>query len=101
MSGAIMPEPLAMPAIFTGLPSMETVSVDPLGKVSVVMMARAAPSMPAGSSAAFSSPSLATMRSCGSGSPITPVEEVKTRAASMPVACATAAQISATERSPA
>ncbi len=44
MSGAIMPEPLAMPPMMTGAPPMRTVRVEPLGKVSVVMIARAASS---------------------------------------------------------
>ncbi len=31
MSGAIMPEPLAMPLMVTGMPSIASVLVDPLG----------------------------------------------------------------------
>ena len=65
-------------------------TVEPLGKVSVVMIALAAPAMPVASSAFTSSSTLAVMRSCGSGSPITPVEEEKTRASGRPVAAATA-----------
>ncbi len=42
MSGAIMPEPLAMPEITTGTPSNSTVAVATLAKVSVVMIALAA-----------------------------------------------------------
>ena len=51
MSGAIMPEPLAIPAIVTGTPSISAVAAAPLGKVSVVMIARAAASMPSGAQA--------------------------------------------------
>ena len=47
MSGAIMPEPLAMPEIRISPPSPCTAAA-PLGKVSVVMMARAAISMACG-----------------------------------------------------
>ena len=42
MSGAIMPEPLAMPLMVTVLPPSFTLTVAALGKVSVVMMALAA-----------------------------------------------------------
>ena len=38
MSGAIMPEPLAIPASVTGAPSIVAVATAPLGKVSVVMI---------------------------------------------------------------
>src|SRR3546814_12253737 len=44
MSGAIMPEPLAMPAMVTGLPPMEVSPVAALGQVSGVKMAAAASS---------------------------------------------------------
>ena len=101
MSGAIMPEPLANPAIFTSPPGSATVAQAPLGKVSVVMMARAASEPLPASSAATRSPTLAMMRSWGRRSPITPVELVKTRVAGRPVAAATASQIAATEPSPA
>ena len=39
--GAIMPEPLAMPAMVTRAPSIVACRQAPFGKVSVVMMARA------------------------------------------------------------
>ena len=42
MSGAIMPDPFAMPLILTACPSICAVAVAILGNVSVVMMARAA-----------------------------------------------------------
>ena len=78
MSGAIIPEPLAKPAIVTGTPSSSTRATAPFGKVSVVMIARAARSAAPASSSAASRPSTATIRSAGSGSPITPVEATKT-----------------------
>ena len=48
MSGAIMPLPLAIPLIRTGTPPISAVRVLALGKVSVVMMPRAASSHLAG-----------------------------------------------------
>src|SRR6056297_236711 len=90
MSGAIMPEPCAMPAIVTVCPPISTVAEAPLGKVSVVMIARAAASTPPGDRSAFNSPIFAVIRSWGSGSPMTPVEDEKTRASGRPSASATA-----------
>ena len=65
MSGAIMPEPLAIPAMETVRPSTSTCAPAPLGKVSVVMIARAAASQPPGARASVSVSSRARMRSCG------------------------------------
>ena len=65
------------------------------------MIARAAASIASGARAACNSASFAVIFSCGKGSPITPVELVKTRGPAMPVAAVTAAQIAATDRSPA
>ena len=48
MSGAIIPEPLAKPVIVTGTPSSSTRATAPFGKVSVVMIARAARSPASG-----------------------------------------------------
>ena len=95
-----MPEPLAIPAMLITPPSPCTVAAAPFGKVSVVMMACAAPSMAASVSAAARSGTLAVMRSCGRGSPMTPVEEEKTRLAGMPSAVATEPVTSATDLSP-
>ena len=76
ISGAIMPAPLAMPLIVTRTPSISAVRVASFGKVSVVMMARAAAAQAAGppSARAAHSASTPSNRSAGSGSPITPVE---------------------------
>ncbi len=74
MSGAIMPAPLAMPLIVTVASPNGTVRVASLGKVSVVMIARAASGH---RSAATPAAILSTTRSNfagSSGSPITPVE---------------------------
>ena len=48
MSGWIIPEPFAMPAILTSLPPMVVAANAPLGKVSVVMIASAAACHPSG-----------------------------------------------------
>ncbi len=53
MSGAIMPAPLAMPQMVTGVPPTRAIAAAPLGKVSVVMIAAAASSqLPGAASAA-------------------------------------------------
>ena len=74
MSGWIMPEPLAMPQIVTSVPPILARAQLPLAKVSVVMIADAAASQASGSSAAWSSGSLATTVATSRRSPITPVE---------------------------
>ena len=65
------------------------------------MIARAAEAMPPSSSPPARSSRMAVMRSCGSGSPITPVEEENTRRAGTPSARATAPVTASTERCPA
>ena len=73
MSGAIMPDPLAIPLIVTFTPSIIAVAVAALAKVSVVMMASAAAARqwPAAPSRTRS-PSTRVILAVGSGSPITP-----------------------------
>src|SRR5579872_4762521 len=78
MSGAIMPEPLQKPLIVMGTPSILAFRVAPLGKVSVVMMARAPSDQPSAETAAIAPGRPARILSAGGGSPITPVEEMKT-----------------------
>ena len=74
MSGMIMPAPLAMPLMLTlALPSF-TVAVATFGKVSVVMMARAAAIQSPGAAVPASVPSTPSNFCASSGSPITPVE---------------------------
>jgi hypothetical protein len=67
MSGAIMPDPLAMPAMATSAPPIRAVAVAPFGKVSVVMMALAASAqisgVLAGANFASSPSKCSTMRS--------------------------------------
>jgi hypothetical protein len=77
MSGAIMPEPLAMPLMVTVRPPSFTVAVAALAKVSVVMMALAASLQPSALAAAASPASAPVIGAGLSGSPITPVEAWK------------------------
>ena len=78
MSGAIIPEPLQKPLIRTAAPSIVAVAVAPFGKVSVVMIARAAGCQAAASSTPAMLGKAALMRSTGGGSPMTPVEAMYT-----------------------
>ena len=54
MSGAIMPDPLAMPLMATGVSPIRVFAPAPLAKVSVVRIASAADSQPPSPSAAAS-----------------------------------------------
>ena len=100
MSGAIMPEPFAMPAMVTAAPSISAVAKAPLGKVSVVMIARAAASMPSARRASVRSGTLAVMRSTGRRSPMTPVEATSTSSGAHRSAAATASASARTAASP-
>ena len=101
MSGAIMPLPLAMPVIRTSASPIRAVRVAALGKVSVVMMPRAAASQPSSRRPACSAGSAATSFSCGSTSPITPVEATNTCFAGQPTSFAAAAAVAAQASRPA
>ncbi len=95
MSGAIMPAPLAMPLIVTlALPSL-TVAVATFGKVSVVMIARAAPIHSPDATCAARLPSTPSNFVASSGSPITPVEARNTSWGWQPSALAAIAAVSA------
>ena len=88
MSGAIMPEPLAMPLMVTvALPSF-AVDVATFGKVSVVMIAFAAAIQPSGAAFCASVPSTPSNLLASSGSPITPVEARNTSSGLQPAALA-------------
>ena len=101
MSGAIMPEPLAKPLRRTSTPSIVAVAVAPLGKVSVVMMARAAGSQPSAESNGMTCGNAAMIFSAGGGSPITPVDEMNTSLGSQPNSRAVAAAVVSTTSLPA
>ena len=101
MFGMIMPEPLAMPAMTTSVPPIDVLRDDPLGKVSVVMMASAAAGQSSGVSAATALGRQPVMQSTGSGSPITPVEARKTSRSAQPKRRAAAAAVRSTASTPA
>ena len=100
MSGAIMPAPLAMPVMVTSTPPSFTVRLNTFGKVSVVMIARAASSVRAEPASATTLSSTAVNFAGGSGSPITPVEARKTSFFLHPAALAAAAAVSETVSRP-
>ena len=79
ISGAIMTDPFANPAILIVDPPISTEPPAPFGKVSFVMIARAAPSTPSDRNPSRNDPTTAAIRSLGSGTPIMPVDAVKTR----------------------
>ena len=78
ISGLIIPEPLAMPVIVTGLPATSIRALSPLGAVSVVMMACAASAQPAGDSFGTACSIAERIASTGNRSPMTPVENGST-----------------------
>ena len=101
MSGAIMPEPLAKPLRRTSTPPNRAVAAAPLGKVSVVMIARAAFSQFVGPSSGAAFPSPAVSFSAGKVSPMTPVEAMKISFALPPTSRAAAAAVASTAAFPA
>ena len=78
MFGWIMPDPLAMPPRVIMRPPIVSEAAAILTVVSVVMMARAASSPPSRRNWLASTGIAASIRSMGSGFPITPVEAMKT-----------------------
>ena len=100
MSGATMPEPLAMPAMRTTWPSMAASAWDPLGKVSVVVIARAAARHAPASRLRTRSGTRARIFASSSETPMTPVEASMTSRRRQPKRLATAAATRAAARSP-
>src|SRR5690349_406223 len=101
MSGAIMPEPLAKPLSRTRVPAIVAVAVAPFGKVSVVMIARAAGSQASAASDGATLGKASTIFSAGGGSPITPVDEMNTSFGSQRKSFAAAAAVASTTSLPA
>ncbi len=99
MSGAIIPDPLTMPATWTVRPSTMALEPEPLAKVSVVPIVSAAASHEQGSAvSAASTPARAL--SLGKGTPITPVELTKTSLGAQPRWPATCSMICSTASRP-
>src|SRR5579871_5189990 len=101
MSGAIMPEPLAIPLMVTRWPSIIAVVVASFGKVSVVMIASAAARQPPAAPASASAGRALTIFWYGRGSPMTPVEAMKTSWARQPTTPAADSATSRTASAPA
>ncbi len=93
MLGRIMPAPLLMPVMVTVLPPMVTCVDAALGSVSVVMMPWAACAQLAASRSPSAAGRPASMRSTGSDSMITPVENGSTWRAFSPSNAAAASQV--------
>ena len=93
MFGAIMPEPLAIPAIRTGVRSIWVWATAPLGNVSVVMIADAAAAQLSASRPATSSGTTGSIRPASSTTPITPVEASITWSAGTPRAAPAASAV--------
>ena len=102
MLGWIIPAPLLMPVTVTSTPSSVDAARRALGTVSVVMIASAA-LQPAVRRAASAQRlrQAASMRSTGSGSMITPVENGSTCCGSQPSSRASAAHVARARRGPA
>ena len=88
MLGWIMPLPLEMPPTFTALPPSSTWAAASLGRVSVVIMAVAAPREPSGLRDFASAGTPWAMGSMGSTWPMTPVEATTTSWGEIPKAWA-------------
>ena len=101
MSGAIMPLPLAKPAMRTGVPPIAASAAAPFGKVSVVMIASAASGQASARRWRDSSGKHLPIWSASTGTPITPVEARKTSSSAHPNRSAAALAVSAAVVSPA
>ncbi|OGX40422.1 MAG: hypothetical protein A3C53_02480 [Omnitrophica WOR_2 bacterium RIFCSPHIGHO2_02_FULL_68_15] len=100
IAGLIIPDPLAMPPIRTGVPATENSTAVSFTTRSVVMIASAAAREPRGLSPAASAGRAATIRRVGIGRPMTPVEATSTRCGSIPRARAVSRTIVLASRSP-
>lgn len=101
MSGAIMPLPLAIPVMRTWASPICATRVAAFGNVSVVMMPRAAASQASSRRLACRAGKAAVSRSCGSTSPITPVDATNTCRAGASTSFAAAAAVAAHASRPA
>src|SRR3981081_3720366 len=99
--GRIMPAPLLMPVSVTDLPLSVALRDAAFGSVSVVMMDSAALYQLSGFRLASACGKPATMRSTGSGSRITPVENGKPCDGSQPSKAANAVQVALASAKPA
>src|SRR5579859_6675550 len=101
MSGAIMPEPLAMPLIVTLAPAIVAVRVTALANVSVVRIASAASFQLVGFTSLAMPGRVEAMASGARGWPMTPVEAMNTSVGRQPKIDTAAFTVVATVKSPA
>ena len=101
ISGAIIPEPLAIPLICTVLPLISNEIVEPFEKVSVVIIALAASSSASLRKDVDNAAIHLIILWSGRTSPMTPVEEVKTALVGRLRLAATDEQIRSTDACPA
>src|SRR6476646_9987381 len=99
--GSIIPEPLAMPPTVIGPPGESTTTAYDFGNGSVVMIARVAASWPSMLSAADAAVTPARIFPRSSGTPITPVDAIRTCSGAQPSEPAAAAAMSRATCSPA
>src|SRR5207249_4902468 len=100
MSGWIMPAPLAMPPTVTIPAGVSKRTAQCLGRVSVVMMARAASGPPSGVRRPAAARKPSATCSSGSGTPITPVDSTSAVRGGRPAACSAACAIARAAASP-
>ena len=100
MSGAIMPDPLAMPPMTTGVSPIRAVAPAPFAKVSVVRIASAAGSQASSVSDAARPGIASVMRSIFGRTPMTPVEAIAMSRARRRSAAAAALAVVATHSAP-
>src|SRR5438309_10348020 len=100
MSGRIMPAPLAIPVTVASPPASSVRRDRAFGTESVVMIASAARAQLSSRRSAMHAGRPATMRSTGSGSMITPVENGRTWRESQPASRATASQLALAPATP-
>ena len=100
MSGWIMPAPLQNPATVTSTPPIEARRVTSLGNVSVVRIARAAACQPSGAASRARPTNRCANLSACIGSPMTPVEAMKTSSGVHPTALPAASAVISTASRP-
>ncbi len=100
MFGAIIPAPFAIPPIVIVRPPARIFRIPRFGKASVVQIASPAPAIPFGERRAARPGRAATIFSTGSGTPMTPVEPIRSESTGRPRASPAARDVSRTARIP-
>src|SRR5512141_1732803 len=100
MFGAIIPAPFAIPPIVIVRPPARILRIPRFGKASVVQIASPAVAIPVGERRAARPGRAATILSTGSGTPMTPVEPIRSESTGRPRAAPAARDVSRTARFP-